>query len=145
MFPKTCSFRVNERLCTSVSSDTGRCLVSFPQEFRRVTRPPPNCFGPGLTGLTPLCVSLRSGELPKPRRRIRSLPGLPEPRPPQQRVSYFPGGVSYSKILQPAAPLTHIPRPSKTFEFAQHLPPLPFMGNRRRWVGLELGSRIGSP
>lgn len=70
MFPKTCSFRVNERLCTSVSSDTGRCLVSFPQESRRVTRLPPNCFGPGLT---PLCVSLRSGDLPKPRRRIRSL------------------------------------------------------------------------
>ena len=142
MFPKTCSFRVNERLCTSVSSDTGRCLVSFPQESRGVTRLPPNCFGPGLT---PLCFPSLRGIAQATQAHSLSLPGLPEARPPQQRVSYFPGGVSYSKIPQPAARLTLIPRPSKTFKFAQHLPPLPFMGNRRRSVGLELGSRIGSP
>lgn len=74
------------------------------------------------------CLSLRSRGPAQATQAPSLSPGLPEPRPPQQRVSHFPGGVSYSEIPQPAAPLTLIPRPGKTFEFLQLLPRLRLHG-----------------
>lgn len=131
MLLKTCSFRVNERLSTSVSLDSGRCLVFFPIRVTESNRPSSELL-PARTDSS--VFPFAPGKLPKPHRRICSLPGLPEPRRSQQRVSYFPGDVSYSKISQPAAPLTLIPRPSKTFEFPQHLPHSPSWGiGNVRW------------
>lgn len=92
------------------------------------------------------CLSRHSGDLPKPRRRLRSLPASPS-HGHLSNASLISQVVSLiQRSLSQPLPSPSSPARARLLSSPSSSPDFAFMGNRRLSVGsgLELGSCIGS-